>query len=453
MSEIVGTGPKSKKVRGEIDRLTAELGPELPILEDIPVDDIRPHSTLLAEAVTRLRADRVIRDAGYDGEYGVIRLFEPGEVARLGAVSVPALFDIEPAPAAPEPAKPRPRPAPVEPAPEVPHQRSAPGPTGALLDGLDPDQREAAAAEAGPLLIVAGPGTGKTRTLTHRIAHLVSTGRAEPEACLAITFTRRAAEEMAERLAALVPEHAPRLTVATFHSLGVRILREQHAAVGLSPDFGIAAADRAAEIAEEVTGDKKLADRLTEHRSRRGGEPEPDLAEALERYTTRLRELDLVDFSDLVALPPALLEADPALTEHYRGRYGWIAVDEYQDVDEQQYRLLRRLAPEDGRITAIGDPDQSIYRFRGADVGFFLRFQKDWPTARTVQLTRNYRSGAGILKARSPWSNRPPSSPTANFGPSATTPRTPSSSTAPRARPTRPPSWPAASTSSSAAPR
>ncbi|WP_199042722.1 UvrD-helicase domain-containing protein [Glycomyces salinus] len=398
MSEIVGTGPKSKKVRGEIDRLTAELGPELSILEDVPVDAIEPHSTLLAEAVTRLRSDNVIRDAGYDGEYGVIRLFEPGEVARLNAVSVPALFDIEPESASPEPEKPRPRPAPVEPAPEVPTQRGAPEPTGELLDGLDPDQREAAAAEAGPLLILAGPGTGKTRTLTRRIAHLVSTGRAEPEACLAITFTRRAAEEMAERLAALVPEHAPRLTVATFHSLGVRLLREQHATAGLSPDFGIAAADRAAEIAEEVTGDKKLADRLTEHRSRRGGEPEPELAEALERYTARLRELDLVDFTDLVALPPALLEADPALTEHYRGRYRWIAVDEYQDVDEQQYRLLRRLAPEDGRITAIGDPDQSIYRFRGADVGFFLRFQKDWPTARTVQLTRNYRSGAGILE-------------------------------------------------------
>ena len=398
MSEIVGTGPKSKRVRTETDRLTAALGPELAILEEVPVDDIEPHSPLLAEAVTRLRSGRVVREAGFDGEYGVIRLFEPGEVARLNAVSVPALFDVAPVPAETAPARPRPQPGPAGPAPEIPAQRRAAEPTGSLLDGLDPDQREAAAAESGPLLIVAGPGTGKTRTLTRRIAHLVSTGAAAPEACLAITFTRRAAEEMAERLAALVPEQAPRLTVTTFHALGVRILREQHRAAGLSPGFGIAAADRAAEIALEVTGDQRLADRLIEHRSGRGGETDPELAEALGRYTARLRELDLVDFADLLALPPELLEADPALTEHYRGRFRWISVDEYQDVDEQQYRLLRLLAPEDGRITAIGDPDQSIYRFRGADVGFFLRFQEDWPTARTVQLTRNYRSGPDILR-------------------------------------------------------
>ncbi|WP_100449042.1 UvrD-helicase domain-containing protein [Glycomyces xiaoerkulensis] len=398
VSEIVGTGPKSKKVRTEIDRLTAGLGPELSILEDAPVDEVKSHSPLLAEAVARLRDGKVIREAGYDGEYGTVRMFEPGEVATLGAVSVPALFDVEPARPAAKTA-PRPRAAPAAPAPAVPAQRApAPEPTGSPLDGLDPDQRAAAETPSGPLLIVAGPGTGKTRTLTHRIAHAVSTGAADPDRCLAITFTRRAAEEMAERLDALMSDRTGRPTVATFHSLGVRLLREQHRPAGLAADFGIAAADRAAGIAEEAAGDRKLAAKVLAHRSRPAGEaPEPDLAAALERYAARLRELDLVDFADLVALPPRLLEADPDLAAHYRDRYRWIAVDEYQDVDEQQYRLLRALAPPDGDITAIGDPDQAIYRFRGADVGFFLRFRRDFPAARTVELTRNYRSGASIV--------------------------------------------------------
>ncbi len=208
----------------------------------------------------------------------------------------------------------------------------------------------------GPLLIIAGPGTGKTRTLTHRIAHLVTEHGVPARHCLAITFTRRAAEEMRERLTALVPEQAPELTITTFHSLGLAILREQHERAGLNAGFGI-------------------TEELTEHTP------------------------DLVDFDDLIDLPLALLEADPELAAAYRDRYRWISVDEYQDVDERQYRLLRQLATPEGNLTAIGDPDQAIYRFRGADVGFFLRFREDFPGARTVQLTRNYRSSAQVLTA------------------------------------------------------
>ncbi|GAA3855181.1 UvrD-helicase domain-containing protein [Saccharothrix violaceirubra] len=386
MSEIVGTGPKSKKVLAEIDKLTAALGPELEILRDVPVDDVEPHSPLLAEALTRLRRGEVIRDAGYDGEYGVIRVFEPGELDRRKASF--SLFEV----AAPTPPKatrpaPEPRPAPAPRPAAVPASKSVsatPHPVSvSLLDGLDPDQRAAAATTSGPLLIVAGPGTGKTRTLTHRIAHLVTDHGVPPEQCLAITFTRRAAEEMAERLEALVPAHAARLTIATFHSLGVLLLRELHDRVGLGADFGIADPDRRLEIALEITGDAKQAKRLIEERD--------------ERYLKALRALDLVDFDDLVTVPLALLADDPDLVDRYRDRFRWISVDEYQDVDEQQYRLLRLLAPADGNLTAIGDPDQAIYRFRGADVGFFLRFKHDFPTAREVHLTRNYRSSARVV--------------------------------------------------------
>ncbi|WP_165988435.1 UvrD-helicase domain-containing protein [Streptomyces sp. YIM 98790] len=431
LGEILSVGPKTKAVRRETDRLTAALGPELAILERVPVDDIGRHSPLLAEAVARLRRGEVIRDAGYDGEYGVIRLFDPAELrGRRRAGAAPGLFDdalfddalvgdapvgdapVGTAPAAPasgperEPEPPAarvPLPAPrPEPVAAVPGPRR-PGGAGAaarsLLDGLDPDQRAAAEVTDGPLLIVAGPGTGKTRTLTHRLAHLVTERGVAPEHCLAITFTRRAAEEMGERLAALAPRQAPGLTIATFHSLGLGILREQHERAGLRPGFAIADETTQLALAAERAGGggERRARRLLSavSRLRRTGEGAQD--ETVRRWTGALRERNLVDFDDLVALPVELLSADPALAASYRDRYRWISVDEYQDVDEQQYRLLRLLAPPDGNLTAIGDPDQAIYRFRGADVGFFLRFREDFPTARTVQLTRNYRSAPVIL--------------------------------------------------------
>jgi DNA helicase II / ATP-dependent DNA helicase PcrA len=399
MSEILGAGPKSKKVLEQIDKLTAALGPELVILQDVPLDDIEVHSPLLAEAVARLRRGEVTREAGYDGEYGVIRLFEPGELKRISAVTAPALFDDalfganEPLSAPPtRKATVQPEPAPAK---TAPRQQTPACTTGSLLDGLDPEQRAAAENTEGPLLIIAGPGTGKTRTLTHRIAHLVTAHGVAPQHCLAITFTRRAAEEMAQRLAALTPEHAPKLTIATFHSLGVRILREQHERVGLSPNFGIADQAQQLAIATEITSDETQARRLLTRlsRQRRTGGPDAN------QYTKALHQRNLVDFDDLIALPVTLLESDPDLAAAYCDRYRWISVDEYQDVDEQQYRLLRQLASPHGNLTAIGDPDQAIYRFRGADVGFFLRFQQDFPGAATVVLTRNYRSGATILTA------------------------------------------------------
>ncbi|WP_063784201.1 UvrD-helicase domain-containing protein [Streptomyces sp. SBT349] len=359
VGEIAGVGPRSKRVLREIDALTAALGPELSILEEVPVDDIAARSTPLGEAVARLRRGEVIRDAGYDGEYGTIRLFEPGELTRRASGGSPGLFDEEafavPAERGPAPRRTEGRRSAVprqRPAAEAEEETAEP-----RVPGLDPEQAAAVAAAEGPLLIIAGPGTGKTRTLTHRIAHLVTERGVAPGRCLALTFTRRAAEEMRERLTALVPDHVGGITVATFHSLGLAILREQHQRAGLDADFTIV---------------EELED---------GHRP------------------DLVDLDDLIDLPLALLEGDPGLAAAYRERYRWISVDEYQDVDERQYRLLRTLAPPDGNLTAIGDPDQAIYRFRGADVGFFLRFAEDFPGARTVGLTRNYRSSARVLTA------------------------------------------------------
>ncbi|MFI6227049.1 UvrD-helicase domain-containing protein [Micromonospora echinospora] len=402
LGEINKVGPRSKKVEGKLNDLVAALGPELEILTTTPLDELqRVGGELLAEGIGRLRRGEVRRVPGYDGEYGVITLFDPAELGAAGrSGGQETLFDVpvpkqrspkEPAavPRAKSPAKaePKRRPAretpppapPIAPAPS-PHEPFEPMLAGmeevgtGLLDRLDAMQRVAASAPGGPLLIVAGPGTGKTRTLTHRIAYLCAELNVFPETCLAITFTRRAAEELRHRLDGLLGPVAEDVTVGTFHSLGLSILRENAEAAGLPPDFRIADdADRTAARAE--AGEDEAA------------------------YTDLLRKSQLVDLDELLTLPVELLRGDRKLVQRYRERWRWIFVDEYQDVDAVQYDLLRLLSPADGNLCAIGDPDQAIYSFRGADVGYFLRFSEDFTDARLVRLNRNYRSSAPILAA------------------------------------------------------
>ncbi|WP_433345756.1 UvrD-helicase domain-containing protein [Micromonospora sp. CA-111912] len=401
LGELNAVGPKSKKVEGKLNELVAALGSELDILTRAPLDEIgRVGGELLAEGIGRLRRGDVRRVPGYDGEYGVITLFDPTELGgKAAGTQAETLFDV-PVPAQRTPAEPaakvkakRPaakvepkrKAAPPPPPPPIPPQPSPHEPfepmlsgmeevgTG-LLDRLDAMQRVAASAPGGPLLIVAGPGTGKTRTLTHRIAYLCAELNVFPERCLAITFTRRAAEELRHRLDGLLGPVAEDITVGTFHSLGLAILRENAGAAGLPTGFRIADdADRSAARAEA--------------------------GEDLAAYTALLRKRDLVDLDELLTLPVELLRAEKKLVQRYRDRWQWIFVDEYQDVDAVQYELLRLLSPADGNLCAIGDPDQAIYSFRGADVGYFLRFSQDFTDARLVRLNRNYRSSAPILAA------------------------------------------------------
>jgi DNA helicase-2/ATP-dependent DNA helicase PcrA len=441
VGEILRTGPKSKKVDAEVSRLVAALGPELRILLDIPVAEIgRAGGGLLAEAVTRLRAGRVHKEPGYDGEYGVIRLFGAGELDSSGALfGWPAPV---PAPRPPSPAVPPPRGSAANSAPGAAgltghrppgaagltedsapgaagltghraagaagltgltgHRAAGPGEpdaaavkkngsragrgAGAVLDGLDPEQRAAARA-ASPLMIIAGPGTGKTRTLTSRIASAVASGEVPAESCLALTFTRRAAEEMRVRLATLLGRRAARLTVTTFHGLGLALLREFHPLAGLPAGFSIADDAAVAQVAGELAGSPRAARAL-----RTGETGRPALRRAL-------AERGLVDFAGLVELAAALLREHPEVAAELRQRWTRLSVDEYQDVDATQYELLRLLAADGRGLTVIGDPDQAIYGFRGADVGFFLRFSADYPAAATETLSTNYRSSPAVVAA------------------------------------------------------
>ncbi|WP_049807106.1 UvrD-helicase domain-containing protein [Pseudofrankia inefficax] len=457
VGEILGVGPKSKAVATQVGSLVERLGPELGILGDVELAAIgEAGSAELVEAVGRLRRGEVLREAGFDGEYGVIRMFAPGELGGEAAT----LFDLAPTVPAAKPrraAVPSPRqppspasaerassepassePALVEPAvaepvtvnPAVAEPAGEPGTletaglasaggSASVLDGLDADQRAAAAVTAGPLVILAGPGTGKTRTLVHAIAHRVRERGVPAGECLAVTFTRRAADELVERLDQLLA--APRagggdgrpdqrVTATTFHGLGLLVIREQHIRLARGPHVQVADDAVRAELLAEALGDAAgtvaaraaAARRIGELKRRRslGDQVRGDeLAGVLARYDAALRERDLVDLDDLLALPLALLTAEPELAEGYRRRFRHVWVDEYQDVDETQYRLLRALCPPDGNLTVIGDPDQAIYSFRGADVGFFLRFEQDFPAARSAALTRNYRSTGTIVAA------------------------------------------------------
>jgi superfamily I DNA/RNA helicase len=212
---------------------------------------------------------------------------------------------------------------------------------------------------------------------------------------LAVTFSRRAAAEMEERLAALLPDVARRIVVATFHGLGLLLLREE----GLLDGLRVATPEEQIEIA----GGKRPLEEIGQARRLRGVEPgaaiDPDRAGRVTAYQDALQARGLLDFDDLLLRPLALLRDRPGFAAKCQGRFRWISIDEYQDIDPLQYALVRRLAPPEANLCAIGDPDQSIYGFRGADVGFFLRFREDWPTARVVHLTRNYRSSRTLVAA------------------------------------------------------
>jgi len=257
------------------------------------------------------------------------------------------------------------------------------------------------------VLIVAGPGTGKTRTLTHRIAHLVDDCGVAPEQCLALTFSRRAAAEMVERLERLLPGQSQRVPVMTFHALGLSVLREQGAHLGLEPSWRVAGdLERSAMLAQALSisqsSARQLLERISRHKRLQYGDNPDDGAgesDAVETYRQEMRKRAWLDFDDLIALPLQLLKTDPVVLASYRSRYRWISVDEFQDIDQGQYELVRLLAPADGNLCVIGDPDQAIYGFRGADHRSFQRFRDDYPTAQTIVLTRNYRSTQTIVDA------------------------------------------------------
>lgn len=286
------------------------------------------------------------------------------------------------------------------------------------LDELNPEQRRAVETTEGPLLVLSGAGTGKTKVLTTRLAYLLMQNKANPWNCLVVTFTNRAAKEMRERVQNLIGDMVNNVWLGTFHSICVKILRVHAELVGLKPNFTILGEDDQKRVIKQILeavgiDDKKyppqalmekisrLKDKgitvdkaVNEYRSN-------ILITVYQKYQARLQELNCVDFGDILLDTLILLQSNPDVLQKYQDKFRYIMVDEYQDTNVTQYLFLRLLSQKYRNLCCVGDDDQSIYSWRGAEIENIMRFQKDFDDAEIIRLERNYRSTANILNAAS----------------------------------------------------
>ena len=443
LSETLQLGPGSRKIKQAYQTALAKLGPEFNILHHLDTDVIgQAGIPLLAEAIERMRRREIDVMPGYDGLYGRVRVFKDHERQML--MGQQSLFKV----ALPEPPDAKPKQKGKSDRILVKDRAGAEFQTPGMLErdadlkrGTNPAEKdgglkyifETASSQLsdaqrlavehpdGPLLIVAGPGTGKTRTLTMRIAHLIMRKNVSPENILAVTFTRKAAHEMQQRLQSILGDaHGLPLT-ATFHSLCFKILNESkpegagavideddrnlliREAIKRVKDHGIRVAQKAQSLLDQIIAAKQQIlnpDDLTQ------ADPVTvdarTLAEVYHCYQRLLSIQGLNDYEDLIFKVVQLLENDNKVGKKYRNRFQHIFVDEYQDINHGQYRIVRALADSQSsnkNLCVIGDPDQSIYGFRGSDVGYFTHFVDDYPDAAVIHLTRNYRSTASIVDA------------------------------------------------------
>ena len=420
LSEIFGVGPKTKKVTQYYHKAVQTLGPELGILTDRSCEQIQAAGMpLLAEAVKRMRAGNVHVSPGFDGEYGKVRVFTHEELLRykgerqlqmtLGGTpieQIPARRPVSRKQAVCRSA------APVR----VPSGKNLTDSTAErkqnILEGLNSKQLQAVISPSSAILITAGPGTGKTRTLTARIAYLVTRKQVPPDRILALTFTNKAAGELLERTHTVLPPGGHQVTAATFHGFCLAMLREYEGCTLrlLEDDVRKELVKRAlAQATGKPAGMARLIDTLDLQISLckqqlLGPEddlfgPDPALLKSVYTgYQQLLQDRSGIDFEDLIFRFYHLLARSDRILNLVQSRFSHIFVDEYQDLNLGQYELVRLLS-KNSHLFVIGDPDQSIYGFRGSDHRFFNRFAEDYPSCEQIVLTRNYRSTQTILDA------------------------------------------------------
>ena len=423
LPEIIGDAKnqkaETKGVEEIFQRLLAGLGNELFILREAPIEDIeRVAGSVVAEGVRRMRVGEVKIAGGYDGEYGVIHLFAPEE--REQFTTQVSLLDQEVI---------QQRPATIKTIPRNSAYRETKPPrletirdeakasyqfqkvrqdtkleqpvTSGKHKSLNPSQYQAATHDRRHLLIVAGPGTGKTHTLAHRMVFVVEQF-ADPEEILAITFTNKAAEEMRQRAAKLAGGAAAKMTVGTFHAFCLGLLRKYYQHANLPPDFEIIGEEERRELAKELWPEKSASERddLLEAISRRKASRNFDSENHAEAnaHDSALRARGQLDFDDLLLETIRLLD-DTDIRNEVHQRYCWIFVDEYQDINPAQHQLLKSLVHDNAVLTAIGDPNQAIYGFRGAKASYFSQFARDFGDAAELRLKENYRSTPTIISA------------------------------------------------------
>lgn len=414
ISEIMSVGANSQKVNNYYQSLIRKGGSEFSLLLDLPVDRIKEiGDEVLAEGIRRLRNKEVYIKGGFDGEFGKINVFQPGEIPSFSPQL--SLLGIE----AKRPSSCQRR----SPFPSnvkknrltkanglLPTKKEAGQGLSVPQKRMNKEQQEAINHYLGPCLFLAGPGTGKTYTLTMRIVRLIKEKGIYPSEILAVTFTNKAAEEMKDRIMRNFSRGSicQYMTISTFHSLGLEILRKYAALLGRSTGFAIFAEDEQDYIVKMHLGiDKKETGRIVskiKDAKNSGLTPEEIKDETFRRiyreYDMVLEKENAFDIDDLVLAPVRLLRSHHDIARLYGNTYRFICVDEYQDINFAQYQLIRLLAPDkEANICVIGDPNQAIYSFRGADVRFIKNFQDDYPSARIYRLKTSYRCSNTILQA------------------------------------------------------
>lgn len=410
VAQALDVGPQSKRVNGLYMDLLHRLGPELTILWSLPMEEIAHHApAIIEEAIRRVRSGEVSIHAGFDGEFGKVELFGPGERDYFAGQ------DSFLAPAVPRRKKRVVGASPPGKKRRKPRVRDSDTSRRGNTD-LNEEQRLAVETIDRPVLVQAGPGTGKTRTLTHRIAALIESGLAAPEEITAVTFTRKAAKEMRDRLEGLISvERARQCWVGTFHQLGSRLLDMLRDADSDHDEHTILDDDGALAVFRQATKDANLdlapsavpalfreVSLLKQNLVAPEGMPfESQAARALVAYAQCLLQAGALDLDDLLIRPIRLLQERPLDAHRIAQNCAkHLLVDEFQDVNRAQYEMVRLLSGKNGQgVFAIGDPDQAIYSFRGADRQFFFQFQQDFPLTKRVTLVRNYRSQPIILDA------------------------------------------------------
>ncbi len=414
LSEVLQVGPKTKKVSQAYNQLVRDLGSEFDILCQIPRAEIDKFNIpLLAEAIYRMRSNEVLFDPGYDGEFGRVRIFDPSERKVLQGQC--SLFDI---PDGPEPTK-----KPVFktsseylPKPKVNNLVKKKNVQDTRVIKLNPEQQAAVDHGSGALIIAAGPGTGKTRTITCRMAALTTDKGVQSEHILAVTFTNKAATEMRTRLQAIIGAESSMPMIATFHGLCWHLLKdiyEENRGTILDEDGRRAVLSDAMAQTEEsghllTLSQATFLDFIVQAKQQLLG-PDDDLTSVAagdhglqavrvyDVYQGLLNFQELYDFEDLIFKVVRLLEQDNQWRSQIHKQFSHIFVDEFQDINNAQYRLLQALASPRTQLCVIGDPDQAIYGFRGSDMRYFQQFIQDFDNPRMIQLSRNYRSTETIL--------------------------------------------------------
>ena len=406
-----GHSAASAKVEQQYQSMLHKLGPEFSVLREIPVEEIRKSSGyLISEGIRRLREGRVERLPGYDGEYGTIRLFNrteidsvDGQMSLFSGMGEPGFMSglSESVESAEEKgtASEEKLAALMETA--LTREDS---PISEIRDGVKPlneKQQEAAAAIARSIAVIAGPGTGKTKTLVSHALYLLQERNVKPTEMTAVTFTKQAAKEMKERLKGLLPEKSSisRLRAGTFHSICYEFLKKE------GPDFVLADELVMEEAAKKVIEEyslkisvRKFLNEVSRQKSGLAAGGEKLTPEAVDGYQSVLKQYEMLDYDDLLLETLRILEEEKS-NKKLRQGFAWLLVDEFQDISPIQYRLIREWNRGGSELFVIGDPDQAIYSFRGADVKCFGRLLEDLPATKLIRLEKNYRSTPEILDA------------------------------------------------------